>query len=377
MREIKNIQQVDNLDARGRSLTLETDLIEENGAILSILSEGGRVLAKEVEYLSENQALLNIPERVRLFHNERKDTIEMLYHITARVHTVRHAPSLIRLGRQFLRWKLLDEAISEFELAIHYDNQDVEAYVGLVKAYMDRGSIEEAIALLLEAEKKKPDSPELNYWNGRALMKNGRFNEAILALQTIKRLNPLHDNALLVWALCLLKKVNENSSSLDIDGTPCIEKAKELLAKIITESTRFNTAGIDEVIRNVHHDKLEIAIDLAEEILQTMPSDIDLSFDDVFYLGLMYGEKGKDGGTVQSYMSQLERLIKMHPDNPNLRDKLGIGYLVLSRHLYGQALNSFRDASRMDPENEKWKSHLKLVRNEGKGIVLLLRAMLK
>ena len=67
----------------------------------------------------------------------------------------------------------------------------------------------------------------------------------------------------------------------------------------------------------------------------------------------------------------------VNPDFPDLRTKLGIATLIQCRNFLNKALHQFREASTMNPDYEKAKNNLKLARNDGKGLTILLRAMLK
>jgi hypothetical protein len=51
--------------------------------------------------------------------------------------------------------------------------------------------------------------------------------------------------------------------------------------------------------------------------------------------------------------------------------------LIQSRELFNTALRHFRQACDIHPGYERAKTNLKLAENDGKGFLILLRAMLK
>jgi hypothetical protein len=91
----------------------------------------------------------------------------------------------------------------------------------------------------------------------------------------------------------------------------------------------------------------------------------------------MYGEEGRSAETVQKYVTKLECLVKEYPDFPDLHNFLGIAYLIQCRHLFNKSLHQFQTAVDINPKFEKAINHLKLAKNDGKGLLILLRAMLK
>ena len=106
------ISHNDSIEGRGRSLHLQTHTVEESRKIISTLFEGGRVLSKLEDRYDGSLPETDLREQVEKVHRERINEIELLYAITVKIQTVRHAASLTKLGNQYLRWNLLDEAIT-------------------------------------------------------------------------------------------------------------------------------------------------------------------------------------------------------------------------------------------------------------------------
>ena len=169
----------DNIHARGRDLHLQTNTVEDEHMIVSRLFDGGRVLTREgIGYNPEwTQEELN--RYAEVVHSELLVSIELLYGISSRVKTVRHPPSLNKLGSQFLKWNLLDEAISEFELAIQYDSYYGELYLNLGEAYLRRGGLTEAIRILEKGVQVSSGYADMWQKLGMAYLKKGQYKKAI------------------------------------------------------------------------------------------------------------------------------------------------------------------------------------------------------
>jgi hypothetical protein len=91
----------------------------------------------------------------------------------------------------------------------------------------------------------------------------------------------------------------------------------------------------------------------------------------------MFGGKGKDDDYIQGYTNELKTAVADHPGYADLRNNLGTAYLIQCRNLFLNALEEFRQALKINPEFKKADKNLKLAENDGKGFLILLRAILK
>jgi len=105
--------------------------------------------------------------------------------------------------------------------------------------------------------------------------------------------------------------------------------------------------------------------------------EIDITFHDEFYLRYLYGEDGRSASYISQYIKELERLVNKYPAYSDLRNKLGIAYVIQCRQIFSRALSEFQKATSIDPEYERAQKNLKLAHNDGKGLLILLRALLK
>jgi tetratricopeptide (TPR) repeat protein len=367
----------DNIRASGRNLHLQTNNFDGEKKIVTTLFDGGRVLAKE-EWFYELSAVNNLNEYVKQIHQENLASIELLYAISARVKTVRHPPSLNRLGCQFLKWNLLDEAISELELTVQYDPNLGEAYLNLGTAYLRRGGIEEALKVLHEGVQRFPEYADLCLRLGLAHLKNKQYREAIVKFRKALKINTSYDEAHFYAALGLTEIIRYNEFGNGIpDQEKCVDLAKKHLGRAVTLSARFRIPEVEEAMRKLHKGDCEAAGQLLQKVSEHIPKLLDLDFVDAFYLNFMYGEKGKHQKAIQEFTRKLEALVKENPKFGDVRTHLGIGYLIQCRELFLSALQQFRTAFEIDPGNKKAETHLKLTENEGKGFLILLRALLK
>ena len=372
------ISYSDDIHVRGRKLHLQTNTLEEEGKIVSTLFDGGRVLGKEESSCDSELSAEKLRRRVKRLHSERVAAIDLLYGISARVKTARHPLSLNKLGLQFLKRNLLDEAISEFELAIQYDSHYGEAYLNLGEAYLRRGGLEEAVRVLEKGVQVAPSYADMWQKLGTTYLRSKQHHRAIKAFRRALEINPSYDEPHFSIALCFIDVLVNGIQKGDFpEDTKIRNQAQEHLSRAAALSARFSTSDFEEAMRKFCQGEVDQSFKLLQKVGRRLPKVIDLDFDDAFYLNYMYGEKGRNRRTVQEYVDEMETLIQEHPGFPDLHNKLGIGYLIQCRSLFNRALYQFQLACEMNPEYKRAKSNLKLAKNEGKGLVLLLRAMLK
>jgi len=368
----------DNIHASGRKLHLQTNTLQDETKIVSTLFDGGRVLSKEEHSYDAELSGDLLKQRVETHHFERMADIEFLYSISSRVKTVRHPLSLNKLGLQFLKWNLLDEAISEFELALHYDSKYGEVYMNLGEAYLRRGGLEEALQIVGKGLQVAPTYADMWQKFGVVHFRMKQYKKALDAFQKALKINPSFDEPHLHSAQCLLEIVLHDKHEKDLPGREeCIRQTRDHLNRAAALSIRFQIPGLEEALRELHQGDLTQTSKLLQKIGQELPKIVDLDFHDLFYLHLMYGEKGRNRKAVQKYVERLETLVREYPRYPDVHNKLGIGYLIQCRNLFNRALNEFQQACDMNPKYERAKNNLKLAKNESKGLLLLLRAILK
>jgi tetratricopeptide (TPR) repeat protein len=94
------------------------------------------------------------------------------------------------LGTALLNKGQTDEAIRQYQEAIHLKPDDAEAHNNLGNALCNQGQTDEAISQFQKAIRLKPDFAMAHYNFGVALFNKGQINEAISQFQEAIRLKP-------------------------------------------------------------------------------------------------------------------------------------------------------------------------------------------
>ncbi len=371
----KNINE--NIHAPGRNLHLQTHYDEARQKIAADLFDGGRLLAQKHRAINPDQSGESIESFVDKYHSQCMRDIEMIYTISARVKTVRHALSLTTLGKQFLYWNLLDEAVSELELALQYDPRYKEAYLHLTEAFLRRGGLSEAIETANNGIQCGADYPDLWQKLGRAYLEGGQYKKAGQAFQTAVSKNSNYTEALLGMAITRLRIYDPQDDAAEwVINEKALGQIRVIINRILTDK-RFDHTSLEAALRFLHGRQFVRTLEQLEVCFNNVPVEPDLHFHDAFYLNFMYGESGRDEDQINTYVERLERLTIQYPKYADLRNKLGIAYLIQCRQLFNKALKQFKHAIQINSNYDRAKRHLKLAQNEGKGFLLLLRAILK
>ena len=376
---MENIGLNSEVLAGSKKFHIQTQYLEPSEKVVSNIFDDGKVTVTKGVELSNEAGISEIKLQVNKLHQNMISDIELLFYISDKVKMIEHAVSNNKLGLVFLSKNLLDEAIAEFKRALEIDPELVEAYNNLGRVYLKQKSYKEAIDVFKAGIEYNPEYADIYNNLGYAHFKTDVYSEAIFELQRAIELNS--DYVVAMFNLCLvyLKTIvdeieeDENLPSVAIR----LEKIKSLLTEIKERKQFFKPENIEIVLKHLDEENIEEAVNGLELAESDRPEIVDYDFENEFYLKFMFGGKGKDDEFILEYTNQLKEVISKNPEYADLRNSLGIVYLIQCRNLFLNALEEFRQALKINPNFKKAEKNLKLAENDGKGFLILLRAILK
>ncbi|MFQ5649215.1 MAG: tetratricopeptide repeat protein [bacterium] len=360
-----------------RTFHVETNFLNSAGLIVSNTFLDGQVIdSKEVSVRAglpdqEVGALLNE------VHQQTITDMEILYYIDEKVKTVRHASSANKLGLLFLQKNLYRESIEQFNLALEIDPGLSEVLANLGKALLMTDSLDEAIEVLERGTQQAPQYADIQNYLGIAYLYKEDFDPAVLHLQEAISLNSNYIGAYYHLGMALLAKSVTRTGTPQPGSEETRQRAIDYLAKAAERMVNRQIANFDAVMTKVDNQAYEDAVN---EFLLSKPKEVLTHFLDIeneFYLKFMYGGKGKDDAFIAEYVNKLRELIAKHPAYADIHNNMGIANLIQCRNLFLKALEEFRAALKINPRFKKAEKNLKLAENDGKGFLILLRAILK
>lgn len=359
----------------GKKFHIQTNVIEPGDKIIANVFDKGRVVIKQELHLNGDNQSNNMQEKVELLHKQVSSEIELLFFISEKVRTIRHAPSNNKLGIVFGNKNLYEEAIHEFKTAIEIEPDFADAYKNLGTVYLKNKQFDEAIETLKQGLERKPDYPDLHNTLGLVYLEQNKYIDAISEFKAALEKNTYFAKSHLNLSIALLRSIVEeyNDEQLQDFG-----KRKDLVISHLQIAENFiETDKLLEAYQSYDEGEFEKTLNILEQINSENYESLGMDLENEFYLKFMFGGKGKDDQFILDHINKLKELIYKYPKYADLRNNLGIAYLIQCRNLFLNALDEFRQALKINPGFKKAEKNLKLAENDGKGFLILLRAILK
>ncbi|MCH8871579.1 tetratricopeptide repeat protein [candidate division KSB1 bacterium] len=359
-----------------RKFHVQTNFSDAKKMIVSnVFFEGQVIDSKEVPAVN-GISDIEIKNRMHEVHRELITDLEVLYYISEKVKSVRHAPSANKLGLLFLQKSLFKEAIAQFNLALEIQPDSPEVYCNLGKTHLIAGDYNEAIAILENGAKHAPQFADIQNYLGVAYLHTRNLPKAINHMEEALKLNPNYIGVHYHLGIALLAQFLNQNGQDESSGDLCVQ-AQEHLDIAAERMVNQNIPNFNKVVELVRNQSYEEAV---KEFFECKPKEVLTQFLNVeneFYLKFMYGGKGKDDSFIADYETKLQDLIAEYPNYADLRNSLGVTNLIQCRNLFLKSLDEFRAALKINPNFKKAEKNLKLAENDGKGFLILLRAILK
>lgn len=364
--------------AGGMRFLVQTNYFMPTKQIISTVSDTNKeVIRKETDFDKEAPAE-ELKRTLNSIHREMVSEMELLFYISDKIKTINHPVSNNKLGLVFLKRNLIDGAIKEFKIAIERDPEFVEVYNNLGLAYLLQKNYEEAIETFRRGLEKKAQFADLHNNLGYTFYELGEYKEALEQLHEALEINSDYAEAHFNLGQTLLKIIHEKAMGDELPTLDeCKTKAIEHLMIAAELMPPRNLKHFDKIYEQINTNNIEAAFELLDVIKTGNYDRFEVDFENEFYLKFMFGGKGKDDTFISEYTNDLRKAIEEYPKYADLHNNLGIAYLIQCRNLFLKALDEFRQAIKINPDFSKASKNLKLAENDGKGFLILLRAILK
>jgi tetratricopeptide (TPR) repeat protein len=364
------------IEVSKRKLHLQTSYsADTQKASVSVFDGGVLVFRSDfsVSGVAEDVAL---EHKVRLYHDLVKADIELLFHMAEKVRDSKHLPSIKHLGHLFFEKGFFFEAIEQFECVKSADETDSDVDFELAKAYYKQGDYESAYRQLTSAAGKKPAYPDIQLLMAKVFWHLKKFDQARSFFQKAAKMNERYWDAYFSQAVCLVESTIDDPAHPDLP--PPIERLKE--AESLFRKGGRLAADIDHELLETGLEKLKLGTDVEEALnlfeRARKEETTGRLFDSEFYLKFMFGQLDDDSQTLDYYIQTISNVLSENPDYADLRQSLGVAYILKGWQCFSRATGEFEKAVKINPEYEKAKKKLKLMQNDGRGLLILLRAVL-
>jgi tetratricopeptide (TPR) repeat protein len=368
----------DTISTGDHEFSVDTIFDEEKIDIVSNITERETVVNSYHFPLKERLPFQDLESVAKEKHKTILIDWKLLFYIHDKVKRSSHPASLNKLGLIFMSKNLLPEAIECFTLAIVQDENFIEAYINLGKAYIKAEIYAEAIEILDKALEISTEYADLQNFLGIAYMKRNEFEQALDKLEKALEINPQYDlSHFMIGFTYLLSIVMKVDTSEMIPVSLRQKKILGHLQKAMDLNHYFEHSNVRHAMKEIQDENYKRAVYLLDDIEVDLVNGQGDHFDDEFYLRFMFGGKSKDDKVISDYIQVLQNKIDEKPKYPDLHNNLGVAYLIQCRNMFLKAMEQFRFALKINPNFKNAKKNLKLAENEGKGFIILLRALLK
>ena len=244
------------------------------------------------------------------------------------------------LGYLYTQTNSLEKAIGAYLKALELDRKDVNLYYNLATLYEKTGNKEKADQFLMQAVSLKPEDVENRLELAEALLQKGKLQEAEKLLNEVLQKDPKSTKALLLMVNVLDKQGDK-------------KKLKEVYEKLLAQEPDNETLIYNLGILEYETGQWAKSIPYFEKYLKSHPNDVQ---GHEFLFDLYRKEKKEDPafkeaqalialkpdrvdpyryafeyaharGNYQSVISLLEKGVKVHPADMELRQFLVLAYL--------------------------------------------------
>jgi tetratricopeptide (TPR) repeat protein len=363
-----------------RKLQVQTEKEAVSRKAIAAVFEAGRQIDSREYRFEKSAGGEQVEQEVRQFHDMVVADLELLYSTIGNVQAASNPDSYARLGGLLLDKGFVEEAVETFKTLLSMNSAYENGHYWLGKALYKKGELDEALKNLNKAITYTPDYPDLLLCTGRVYRVKKEFTAAIQNVRAALELNPDYHEALFTLGLCLIESAQLDPKNVELSAPiERIKEARGCLLRAAGLSSDYERKTIDLVIELLEDlDQWEQAVRELQKIENVKLSDSrSIVTDSEFYLRFMFADLHKEHKSLDNYIRLLERSVQQHPDYPDVRTSLGTAFLIRCWHYFGKALEEYREAVKINPDFQKAKKSLKLLENDGRGFLLLLRAILK
>ncbi|NUO80129.1 tetratricopeptide repeat protein [candidate division KSB1 bacterium] len=363
----------------GHRLHVQTTYSASNEKIISHIFDQGRIIEQREVSCADEPSPDTLPQKLKAVHFDMISEMELLFFIAEKIRRAKHAVSCIRLGQIFIEKNLLADALEILALAHELAPEDPEICLYRGIALLRQNELGAAEESLRKGLQLAPNYADLHHYLGVTHLEQNRLLEAMPEFETALTINPKFFWAKFHLAFALLQTLHASFEAQSHLPPPSIrsKRVQEHLAALLhLQSSLKDVSKIQSALDLMRMGEMTAAIEELQSMRREAQTDCSFGFENEFYLKFIYGGKARDEAFVEKYAERLRAAIQDSPEYADLHNHLGVAYLIQCRNLFLRALDEFRLALKINPNYKRAEKNLKISENDGKGFLILLRALL-
>jgi tetratricopeptide (TPR) repeat protein len=374
----------ENITAGSREFHIQTSTLVDEGVIRTEIFEKGRLLFVEnshYERRNHNQdrgAEQRLRKIVDKFHQSIIEEIDGLFEMSERVFEENIPNAHEKIGQVFLFTHIFDKAEKHFQRALELDEKRFSCYVYLGRCYYLQKRYNQALEILSKIMDQQVRYPDTYNLLGLIMMEKRNYRQALHHFREALKYNPAYIEAYFNLSEAILQriiflKLEEKEADL--------KKSLDFLRIIFKKIDNYGNVEDREqsllINKALHKMDLRKALALMhkyreKKFIRYIPPEI-IGFK--FYLRLLYGEDEMPYEILRDYEEKLVVALQENPSYPDLWQYLALIHLMQCRHYFLKGLDDFRDATKINPHFDKAAKNLRLVENDGREFLSLIKAI--
>jgi len=375
-----------NVAIRNRNFHFQTATNIEDGIIRTEVFEQGRLMyAQDNRY--ERRGSRNpeggenrLRQALDQFHRSMILSLRAYFELSDILQTDENAISHYRLGAIFLSLHIFDKCQQHLLKCISLDPKFYSANIALARCYFYQKKYKESEEILQTLVKTEIPYPDLYNLLGMVMLEQKNYIQCLNHFRYAVKLNQGYKEAYFNIAAAIFKRISYLRTQ---DKGEDVQKNLDFLNiilkkidKVGNDDDRAVVTQLREAFTAKNFSKIQTLIyDYRHRLFyqRMLPEIIGYEF----YLWLKYLPHRLDTEKLLYFENKFSNTLEDNDDYADMWNYQALIHLLLCREHFLKGLQNFKEATRINPQYTKAKNNLRLVENDGREFLSLIKAITK
>ncbi len=315
------------------------------------------------------------------FHQKVISRFQTFFELSRIIMKEDHAVSHRRLGAIFYTFHIFDKAQQHLLRAVDIDPDDPNNHIFLARCFWGQKRLRDALHTLEPLVRNGVEYPDLYNFIGLLLLEQKNYLKAFDQFRHAIKLNSRYKEAYANLGTAILERIR----FLQMDPRKEEEITKNLdflvllfqkLRKISSSTEKPFVSGILRELRGKNVARAQSLLhDFRQKFyFQKIPPEL-IGYE--FYLILRYLPDRLTRETLKDFEKKFTEILKQYPNYADIWNFLALNHLMLCRDHFLEGWKNFEEATEINPRYQKAQKNLRLVKNDGREFLSLIKAVVK
>ncbi len=375
-----------NISIRNRKFHFQTATNIEDGIIRTeVFEQGELIYAEEYKYERRESSDSEKGEsrlRVALenFHRDIIGSLNTFFELSALIRDDENHISHYRLGSIFLSLRIFDKARYHLGRSLELEPKHHSSAIALARCDFYQKNFATASETLQNLVQSGVSYPDLYNLLGMVMLEQKNYIQALNHFRQAVKLNPNYKEAYFNIAAAIFKRISYLRTQGKIED---IQKNLDFLNvilnkihKIGSEEDQNIVAELKKAFKEQNFAKIQnIIYDYRHRLFYQRIQPEVIGYE--FYLWLSYLADRLDYEKLLYFEDKIAKNLHKNADYADMWNYLALIHLLLCRDYFLKGLDNFKRATRMNPGYKRAKNNLRLVENDGREFLSLIKAITK